>query len=501
MVEVLDWLEAGEADKVVFADESELIRYEQFIIISKKIGSSISSVVHCTRQPIVVFVDRNIKSLYCMTGILYSGNFYVPIDSCQPQDRIKSMVEQIQPAAILVASDDTVKVTDLYAGCPVLSYTELISHDVDEDVLQKIREATLDIDPIYAICTSGSTGVPKVVLISHKSVVDFIPKFVGTFGLRKNEIFGNQAPFDFDVSTKDIYSTFFLGASMYIIPKKTFVMPKLLMSCLNEQKITTIIWAVSAMCIPSGFNGFKYEVPQYLRNVLFSGEQMPMKHLNVWRKYLPDIQYVNLYGPTEITCNCTYYIIDREFEDTEALPIGKPFENEAVIVINEKGQSIKAGEMGEICVRGSCLALGYYRDPEKTAQAFRQTPEHNNYQELVYHTGDLAYLNEHNEFVFASRKDFQIKHMGHRIELGEIETFAGNTEGVRRVCCLYDESKNKIVLFFDGNVEEKMIIERLKEKLPKYMLPNKYIHLDNMPLNKNGKTDRNKLKEIMTGCN
>ena len=283
---------------------------------------------------------------------------------------------------------------------------------------------------------------------------------------------------------------------MFIIPKVCFSMPKLLMDTLEEQKITTIIWAVSALCIAAGVNAFKYKVPGDLKKIMFSGEVMPIKMLNVWRQYLPEATYVNLYGPTEITCNCLYYVIDREFNNTEKLPLGQAFKNEEVLYLNEQNQPIQVGEIGEICVLGTCLALGYYRNPEKTAEVFVQNPLNDRYPQLMYRTGDLAELKEDGNYYFAARKDFQIKHMGHRIELEEIETYINAVEGVVRASCLFDDQRNKIVACCVGTADRKEIIEKLKESLPKYMIPNIFIPMDTLPLNKNGKIDRQLLRRM-----
>lgn len=499
-MEILRWLEDAVPNKIAFSDGNCALTYGDFRTTAKKIGSALIKKFRITRKPIVVFIDRNVQSICAFFGIIYSGNFYVPIDLSQPVDRILAMFEQIRPIAVIKVSESAEVESAVSGYCPILPYDALVSADCCEEALRQVQEQALDIDPLYAICTSGSTGVPKAVLISHRGVNDFIPQFVKTFGFTSDEVFGNQAPFDFDVSVKDIYSTVYCHAQMYVIPKVCFVMPKKLIDCLNEQKVSTIIWAVSAVCIPSGFNSFKYDIPHFLRNVLFSGEQMPMKQLNIWRKYMPSVRYVNLYGPTEITCNCMYYVLDRDFADTEVLPLGDVFTNKEVLVLDDDGKRIKQGEMGEICVRGSSLALGYYNDPERTALAFRQNPENKVYPELIYHTGDLAVLNERNEYVFASRKDFQIKHMGHRIELGEIDTYASAIENMRRVCTIFDETKNKIVLFYDGPMDKSGVIAELKKKLPKYMIPNIFIQLDNMPYNKNGKIDRKALKEILNNA-
>lgn len=497
-MEILRWMESADPQKIAFTDADSALTYGELCERARRIGSSLTDNLQVRCRPIVVLFERNVMSLCAFFGIVYSGNFYVPVDTTQPSDRVISILDQIQPAAVIKIADTTPYDASIADRGLLISCDELLRGEVRENLLAQVRENALDVDPLYAICTSGSTGVPKAVLVSHRSVVDFISVFVRTFGFTEEEVFGNQAPFDFDVSVKDIYSTLYCHASMHIIPKVCFSMPKKLIDTLNERNVTTVIWAVSAVCIPSSFNTFaKYDIPNSLRNVMFSGETMPLKQLNIWRKAMPDVRYVNLYGPTEITCNCMYYIVDREFEDTETLPLGRQFANEEVMVLNEQGKRSQQGETGEIVVHGTCLALGYYNDPERTAQAFRQNPEHNFYPDPVYYTGDLACLNERGEYVFASRKDFQIKHMGHRIELGEIETFAAAIDNMRRVCCVFSEARGKIFMFYEGDLDKTEVVNELKKKLPKYMIPNVFRQLEHMPYNKNGKIDRKRLKELM----
>lgn len=284
---------------------------------------------------------------------------------------------------------------------------------------------------------------------------------------------------------------------MVILPKKLFSMPARLLDTLCDHQVTTLIWAVSALCLVSQLKGFTYKVPSRINKVLFSGEAMPVKQLNIWRKYLPDTRYVNLYGPTEITCNCTYYEIGREFADDEKIPIGNPFPNEKVFLLDENDKLVnKTGITGEICVGGTSLALGYYRNPEQTKRAFVQSPLNPNYPELIYRTGDLASYNENHELCFAGRKDFQIKHMGHRIELEEIEIALNSYSLIERACCVFDAQKSRITAFYVGNMEGKEISVKMRETLPVYMIPTVFHSLPELPITANGKVDRKKLLEM-----
>lgn len=226
---------------------------------------------------------------------------------------------------------------------------------------------------------------------------------------------------------------------------------------------------------------------------------MPNRHLNYWRRLLPDALYANLYGPTEITDVCSCYVIDRKFTDEEPLPIGFACNNTQIILLNDKNEEIKENDvMGELCVRGTSLAVGYYNNPQKTAEAFVQNPLNPHYEEKIYRTGDLAHYNEYGEIMFDGRKDFQIKHMGYRIELGEIETAILSFDEIYNACCIYDSEQSAIVAFCnaDKSINELYIKKHLGNILPRYMIPAKYILLDKMPYNDNGKIDRKLLRKL-----
>ena len=234
-----------------------------------------------------------------------------------------------------------------------------------------------------------------------------------------------------------------------------------------------------------------------LKIVLFAGEAMPAKQFNQWREHLPNTFFANLYGPTETTDICNYYVVQRKIDNNEPIPIGNPCENTGMVILNENNQLAKKNELGELCVKGSTLAYGYYANYEKTREAFIQNPLNDKYPETIYRTGDLVRYNNFGELVYVCRKDFQIKHMGHRIELGEIETAISSVDSVDMVCCLYDMKTFKIVAYYTGTASESFILEHIKTLLPHYMIPNRWIHLNRFPINLNGKIDRTKLKEML----
>ncbi len=495
---ILDYLEYSAAscpDKTAYEDLESSYTYAGVLENAKRIGSALLKNLP-QNAPVPVLMEKEAWTLNVFMGAVCAGCFYALVEPDQPFERIRTILGTLEAKLLVTSRKLLSKIQEVGFPGKILLAEELAEHKIDEDGLANRRRNACDTDPLYAIFTSGSTGIPKGVVVCHRSVIDFTEHFSGLFGFTREDIIGGQAPFDFDVSVKDIYPAMKVGATLEVIPKKFFSVPKKLLDFLDDRKVTSLTWAVSALCIVSMLKGFRYKVPASIRRVMFSGEVMPVKHLNYWRQYLPDALYVNLYGPTEITCNCTYYKIDRDFEEDEQIPIGAAFPNERVFLLDEEDHPVtEPGQLGEICVVGTALALGYYRNEEKTRQVFVQNPLNRCYPELMYRTGDLGKYDEYGELYYITRKDFQIKHMGHRIELGEIETSFQALEGIERVCCIYEESQNKIIGFYVGSLETKEIIKQLTERLPRFMIPNIFCRVESMPITKNGKIDRRALME------
>ena len=492
VINVMSYLEAANKqcpESVAVADCNVSMTYSKLWTYACSAGSTIYNRLGNIKNPIAVCIKHNSADIIAFYSIVFSGNFYVPIDMSLPTERISKIIEITKPAAV-ISQEDT---GSMFDGIPQWSIDDLIASEAAP--VSPWKECK-DTDLLYVIFTSGSTGEPKGVAISHRSVIDMAEQFSATFGFNADSVFGNQAPFDFDVSVKDIYISARNKSRMEILENKLFSFPKLLIERLNERKINTVIWAVPAMNIISALKGFRHEKPKYIKNVMFSGEVMPMKTLKYWMDELENVRFVNLYGPTEITCNCTYYSIESFEHLQELVPIGKAFPNCSVFLISDGKQVCKDDVIGEICVTGSCLANGYYNRIDLTNEAFPQNALNSSYPEKMYKTGDLAYYKDGLLF-FMGRRDSQIKHMGHRIEMLEIVLCANSVENVVNSACVYDEDKSKIVLFYQGTALESNISNHLKEKLPKYMLPSLIKRVGSFPKTRTGKIDTKQLlKEL-----
>ena len=513
MINILEMLENSAErfpEHIAFSDPESSITFRELSVRSKKVATlllngSLSGIFR-PESACAFYLEKSVEALPVMFGAVYAGGFYSFIDIRQPEERAAKVLEILEPAVIVTDEKNMEALSSVTADSGIFRERTVIlskltamaeAAQTDEELLQKARDGFYDLMPLYVNFTSGSTGIPKGVAVGHASVIDFIPEFCRVFEIDNTDIIANQAPFDFDVSVKDIYSGLYTGAEVRLIPREYFSNPTVLMDYLSDNRVTTLIWAVSAMCFVSIMNGFEYRTPDTIKRVMFSGELMPVKQLNKWRKFLPDAVFVNLYGPTEITCNCTYYVLDREFEKDEIIPVGIPFKNEKVFLLDGEKEVTGTGREGEICVSGTTLALGYYKDPEKTAEAFVQNPLNKRYYERIYRTGDMGRYDGQGNLVYTSRKDFQIKHLGQRIELMDIEVSAMSVEGVGRACALYDMKRKKIVLIYSGEIAKEVLSEGLKEKLPPFMLPGKTVQLSELPLNKNGKIDRKALEKYI----
>lgn len=482
-------------EKTGFTDSNRESSFREVMEHARAIGSFLAE--EGSRRPVAILIDKKVNCIDAMLGALYAGDFYIVIDVHSPMDRIEHILNVLDKPVVITDGQSEQMAKDLKVEYYL--YEKLLETKVNKELLDQIRVHMCDMDTAYILFTSGSTGMPKGTVISHRALISYINWVTEEFAFDEYTSFGSQTPLYFSMSVTDLYSTIKCGGTYHIIPKQYFSFPLNLIGFLNEHQVNTIYWVPTAISILSNWKAFDAAKPEYLEKVLFAGEVMPTKQLNYWIHTLdPKILYANLFGPTETTDICTFYVVDREFADDESLPIGRACDNCDAFIINEKGEPAVNGEEGELFVRSTFMADGYYKNPEKTKEAFVQNPLNGCYPERVYRTGDIVKYNEQGELIYISRKDFQIKRRGYRIELGEIEAGANSVEKVKACACVYDKEKDSLILAYEGGVKDPEVIrEAVRKKVPPYMMPDQVVRVRQMPQNANGKIDRTKLKELI----
>jgi len=502
-INVLEYFERGSAkhfpDKIAIVDRDRSYTFREVERYAKSCATLLLRRGDFLNRPVAVYLPKSASVIFADLGILYSGNIYLNLDTKSPARRIAGILANIAPALVVTSRECAASLDG--AGVPPERqlFVEEICDAVayDSASLWRRLERVVDTDPVCIVNTSGSTGLPKSVALSHRGTIDFMDWCFERLKLDGNERIGSLSPFHFDIYTLELNLSLAKGATIVIIPEQLAIFPARVMEFLSRQAISFIFWVPTIMVNISNQDLLGQFDLSALRTVFFAGEVFPMKHLNRWRRALSGARFVNLYGPIEITVDCTYFILDRDFRDNDPLPIGFPCRNTDILILNEDNQPCATGEHGELCVRGSSLAMGYWNDPVNTAKAFVQNPLNTRYPEPIYRTGDVVYRNERGEIMYVGRRDFQIKHMGYRVELSEIEYQVLAIEGIANACVLYNRDKKEITLVYetDGGAPEPAAIRReLAEVFPKYMLPTAFHQRKELPRNANGKIDRNLLQ-------
>ncbi len=470
-------------DKIAFSDGINALSFSTLRNFARSIASELIR-RHIFKQPILVVMDKEPLAIAAFLGCAYSGNFYAPVDPESPSDRLDQIRLLISPALELSK----------------YNINEFISSLIDEDLLQLTFEKQTDQDLLYVLFTSGSTGVPKAVAIQHHSIIETTLTIQQQFGFSENSVHGHGVQIYNSSSFLPIYQTLLCGATDFLIPKKLMIFGPKLVDFLNEYKCNSIYWVSTSYAVVAKSRIFKKRRPKYLTQCMFTGTAMPTSILNEWLSVLPNAQYVNMMGLTESCGTYLYYIVNRNFSNTDQLPLGNPLKNVNVMLLNDKNEECQRGEIGEICIRSKKISCGYYNNKLKTSEKFVQNPLNALYPEIIFRTGDLGYINEFGEYMLAGRKDFQIKHMGYRIDPGEIESIVAIVQGVQLCACFYDDNLLKIVLVYTGSADISKIKEFLKLKLPTYMQPSIILCIEKMPLLASGKIDKRKLKKEYTAC-
>lgn len=485
-------------DKVAVRHNDQDISFITLKNCAVKLGTLlISKTEAVTNRPVAVFLPKEINTVIADLGILYSSNPFMNLDVKTPRERIMNIFDLLEPAAV-ISNRKFAKILD-GIDIPIVLIDELDWTDVsaDEEKLSFRRSQLIDTDPFCLINTSGSTGTPKGVVLNHRSFFDFMAVSNERFGFDGSEILGSLSPVVFDIYDFELCMLIVNGSQIVLLDAMLAAFPARLLEKVASSHVNFIFWVPSIMVNIANMGLLdKIALPD-LKLVWFAGEVFPTKQFLIWYDKLPNTTFANLYGPIEITLDCTYFVVEERPVETEPLPIGIPYHNTDILLLNEDNKRCAIGEEGELCVRGTSLAMGYYNNPEKTAAAFTQNPLNTSYPEIIYRTGDMAYMREDGNIMFKGRKDSLIKHMGYRIELGEIEHVIENDLKLVKYCCaVYQYAQKEIVLYYesDNEMTDREFRTAISKVFPAYMIPSVFIRMDELPRNTNGKIDRLQLK-------
>ncbi|WP_410511179.1 amino acid adenylation domain-containing protein [Paenibacillus sp. BR2-3] len=505
--------------------EGHELTYRELLEESVVLSDTLIGMGMETGEIAAIYLNKSQHAVAAMFGVLFTAGTYIPLDSYySPVNRTLSILEQSQARFLITSGANLMKLiqgadshqVEVLKSLHVLvvdgdysSSTEYFQQyvhfipNLTPQYLYQIRKQAISDDLAYILYTSGSTGIPKGVMISHLNARTFIDWCCNYFQPDAKDRFASIAPFHFDLSVFDIFVPVAVGAELVILPAVKIQNPSLFAAAIKREEIN---WIYS---VPSLWNAvIKYAglVPgelASLKNVLFAGEVFQPKYLRLTMELLPQASFYNLYGLIE-TNVCTYYPVkDKESVKDTPVPIGYPCENTEVVVIHPEGRIAGIGEEGELCVRGSIVMKGYYRNPLLTEQCFRTSPVPGHRGERLYHTGDMVRINEERAFVLVGRKDSLVKRSGFRIELPEIERVLHDMDGIAQaaVVDVQDEDGNVIICAaLTLRPGEQISVIGLKQSvgvvLPHYMIPDLVHVFEQFPTGSSEKIDRRQLKEI-----
>ena len=507
----------------------ETLSYGQLETASSQLAHLLQNAGCQNGDRVCILMPKSAETIVSMIGILKAGCMHVPIDVATPAARIRHIFESCENRVIVAGGKVVPLLDELMADEGLRSRTTIIwlenlSGPADAPAALapaaknfKVTFSTTDLksapstplsqtrsasDGSHILFTSGSTGVPKGVVITHSNVSTFVAWALKHYGIDHTDRFSGHTPFHFDLSTFDIFGSITAGAQLHLVPSETALLPPKLSEFIRTSKLTQWFSVPSVLNYMAKFNSVHHNDFPDLRRVLWCGEVLPTPALIYWVERLPKVHFSNLYGPTEATIASSYYDVTVCPTDPKSqIPIGAPCDGEDLLVLNDKMEPLPVRETGDLFITGAGLSPGYWRDPAKTAAAFLADPK--DPSRRLYRTGDLAYRDEQGLVWFVGRADTQIKVRGYRIELGEIETALNSMPKLQEcavvaiptdnfggymICAAYVVRAGETATLAD-------LREHLKKLVPNYMMPARWTAYEALPKNANGKLDRPRLKD------
>jgi amino acid adenylation domain-containing protein len=475
-------------------------------------------------ERVALLAPKSLRTIVAVVAAYKAGAVLVPLDPASPPARQARILRSAGPACLLAGDGTAARVRELlrtdalspavrlgWLGAPWTGERAELEAEFDWEDLAGMPAAALPTarrseDPAHILYTSGSTGDPKGVPVRHASVLAFVAWAVAHYGIAADERLSQHAPLHFDLSTFDLFGAFAAGAELHLVPPRLSLLPHLLADFIRSSELTQWFSVPAVLTQLASFGVVRPGDFPALRRLLWCGEVFPTPSLIHWMQRLPRVAFGNLYGPTETTIASSYYDVPACPQDERAaIPIGTPCRGEELLVLDAGRRPVAAGEVGELYIRGVGLSPGYWRDPERTRQAFLPDPE--DPASRIYRTGDLARVGEDGLFYLVGRIDSQIKSRGYRIELGEVETAiaaTGLTQEVvvtaiptdgfegHSICCAYVPAPGR-------DAEPVALRRELGRLLPAYMIPQHWMTWERLPRNGSGKLDRRIVQETFAG--
>lgn len=514
---------ARRPERIAVTHAGETVTYGELDRLSNQLARTLLQAGIGRGERVGIYLNKSIPSIVSLFGILKTGAAYVPLDPFAPTTRlafiardcgirclitstgkagaVRSMIEAGAPLQTLALVDQSHPAADgALSSFTCISWGQVLSAD---PAPLSLAAQPIETDLAYILYTSGSTGEPKGVMISHLAALTFVRWAVSCFEITEHDRLSNHAPLQFDLSVFDIFVSLGSGAMLRLVPDGISSFPVRLAEFIDRERITIWYSVPSALIHLIAHGELGRRDFSSLRAILFAGEVFAVKYLRELRRLIPHAKLYNLYGPTE-TNVCTFYEVEEIPDDRkEPFPIGKACANIEVFAVSEEGRQVSPGEEGELYVRGSGLMKGYWGRPDKSAEVLAQNPFVKEHQDMVYRTGDLVRLGHDGNYTFIGRKDQMIKSRGYRIELGEIEAALYAHPAVKEAAAVAipdEEVGNRIkavIVASPGSRLEAPEIKRLcAERLPRYMVPETIEFLGALPQTPTGKIDRRLLAKM-----
>ncbi len=496
---ILEYLEnAAERwpERTAFADEHGSLSFLQLMEEARCIASGLGQHVKRKEPVAVVMTDRSVHCVAVLLGVTYAGCSYAPLDAAMPAERLQVILGQLQPTALVCDEATRANVSKVNAACPVLLAEELRQSLVNEDALHAARRESTPEDVLSIMFTSGSTGLPKGVAQSQRSYLAYTDATIGKYSFTQETVFGNQSPFFYANSIIDIFPPLKLGAMVYILPGRCLSFPKMLVEQLRTHRITELTMTPSSYVKAAQAGVLEPGCLPDLEYIILSGEAAHWQTLQAWMKAAPNGGVWNFYGSTEVF-SVAVWRLSRAFQDGETIPVGVPFDPVDVLLVDEDDKPVPPGERGMMLIHDPWLCSGYWRDSARTGAAFVTDPLGQGHDRRYFRTGDIGQFNDAGQLIVHGRADSQIKRAGYRMELGEVEYALRTIPGWQNGCVLYDRESGKLACCYEGELLPADITRSLKKLLPKYALPDTYLHVDTLPYTANMKIDREKLRRML----